>query len=147
MQGRCPSGATGSAPLPSLTPFLYILQHPIFTQHSNLSSDLLPIGPQLSEILRVQVRHVDGRGALDHLGEQLLAALHGQGKRPAGLGRRGGVGHLDRDDTAEGAGAGGVLAPDEAHVVLAGHGTGAGLVGRDGRIQREVGGGTILVRC
>lgn len=51
------------------------------------------------------------------------------------------TGHLDGHDTTEGDG---VLAPDQAHVVLASCGSSACLVGGDGSDQGEVGLGVLL---
>ena len=82
-------------------------------------------------------------GAPEPLELQVLLD-HGTGQKTASLGRSGGVGHLDGDDSAEGAGTGIVLAADQAHVLLSGDGAGALLVGGNGSDQGEVALLTIL---
>jgi hypothetical protein len=105
------------------------------------SLNVLAVGAELGEVGRVVLR---GLGSLHHLGEELIGSLHGESKRTAGRSRRRGVGHLDRDDTAKGTCSSRVLAANEADVILAGHGAGAGLVSRDGRLEGEIGGSSLL---
>lgn len=82
-----------------------------------------------------------------HFPQRHGVPLDSLGKSTAGT-SSGGVsdtGHLDWDNTTKGAGVGRVLAADEADVLLAGDSARAGLARRDLSVQREVGGGTILL--
>ncbi len=62
----------------------------------------------------------------------------GAGQKATGLSGGGGVGHLHGNHTAEGAGAGIVLATNQAHVLLASNCASALLVGGDRGNQGEV---------
>lgn len=133
---------------PSSQPMPEPKVRPCVLSFHRISSDLLAVLTEGLEVLGAHTERSSFRGerALDlELAQRHRIALdsHSQAAASSGQGVVG-ASQLNGDDAAEGAGVGWVLAADKAHVLLTGDGTCAGLVGGDGGVEGEVGGGTVL---